>query len=341
MTEFEPNKKDFSLTSWYLSTPRIFDLIDPNLIPSAPIGLPEWLQRGAYLSNINKSFEEWLKTQNIPTLGQLNSARSIKEGIYFTHYDAYYYRLTKTKSKYCRLMHCNLGSIDLNLELQGELQEEHLVSQTSQVVLSGFKPHFLFGLITSIDSKYLNAVPIVVSTMTPEFSKASYIGKNWPNRLEVHIDSIDSFQEVKNVPTPNKNDLKLLERIPELEIKKAIAEIINEQDLDKDWAGERSDFFTTRIKYSGHRISTAMALKGPAQFKPMTFSVLGKAGDQVDRLFTEPAELMILQHCHIIKKEVRGMMRAYATRVGNLKLFCLIDGYDTLRLLRAYKKCGL
>jgi hypothetical protein len=27
--------------------------------------------------------------------------------------------------------------------------------------------------------------------------------------------------------------------------------------------------------------------------------------------------------------------------MGQLKLFCVIDGYDTLRILNAYDKCGL
>jgi len=34
------------------------------------------------------------------------------------------------------------------------------------------------------------------------------------------------------------------------------------------------------------------------------------------------------------------MMRAYAQQMGNPRLFCLINGYDTLRVLQAYGKCG-
>ncbi len=34
-------------------------------------------------------------------------------------------------------------------------------------------------------------------------------------------------------------------------------------------------------------------------------------------------------------------MRADAQRMGDLRLFCMIDCYDPLRLLRAYGKCGL
>jgi hypothetical protein len=73
----------------------------------------------------------------------------------------------------------------------------------------------------------------------------------------------------------------------------------------------------------------------------MTMAHLGKNGDQIDRLFSEPAELLILQHCHEVTPPVRGAMRAYAQQMGRLRLFGIIDGYDTVRLFRAYKKSEL
>ncbi|WP_131116381.1 hypothetical protein [Lichenihabitans psoromatis] len=73
----------------------------------------------------------------------------------------------------------------------------------------------------------------------------------------------------------------------------------------------------------------------------MTLADLGKNGDQIDRLFSEPADLMVLQHCNEITSPVRAMMRAYATRMGQLKTYCIINGFDTLRILNAYEKCGL
>ncbi|MCS1412289.1 MAG: hypothetical protein M2R45_05495 [Verrucomicrobia subdivision 3 bacterium] len=72
----------------------------------------------------------------------------------------------------------------------------------------------------------------------------------------------------------------------------------------------------------------------------MKMTDLGKNGDQINRLFNEPADLLVLQHCHEITAPVRGTMRAFAQRMGDLRIFCLINGYDTVRLLRAYGKCG-
>jgi hypothetical protein len=140
---------------------------------------------------------------------------------------------------------------------------------------------------------------------------------------------------------PEKSDLDALRNIPEREIKKAFAEIIGEPNVPKDWGGERSDLFSDRVRLDDKRIATALMFKGPAQFAPLTPAGLGKNGDQIDRLFSEPADLLILQHCHEITPAVRGQMRAYAQQIGKLKLFCIIDGYDTLRLLHAYKKCGM
>ena len=66
-----------------------------------------------------------------------------------------------------------------------------------------------------------------------------------------------------------------------------------------------------------------------------------KNGDQIGRLFDEPADLLVLQHCHEVTSAVRKQMRAYAQQMGNPRRFCIIDGYDTVRMLRAYNKCGL
>lgn len=174
------------------------------------------------------------------------------------------------------------------------------------------------------------------------FDPATSKGRRWVNRLQVFIDEIDTFNRIRNVNYRLvKSDLEQLRAIPEQQIKQAFAEIIGEPTITKDWGGERSDLFSDRLLLDGKRIATALMFKGPARFAPLTSASLGKNGDQIDRLFSEPADLLVLQHCHEITPAVRGQMRAYAQQIGRLKLFCLIDGYDTIRLLRGYKKCGL
>jgi len=70
----------------------------------------------------------------------------------------------------------------------------------------------------------------------------------------------------------------------------------------------------------------------------MTVKDLGANGNQIVRLFDEPADILILQHCHYIKAEIYKTMDAFASRFNNIRRYCIIDGIDTQRLLSAYGK---
>jgi hypothetical protein len=157
--------------------------------------------------------------------------------------------------------------------------------------------------------------------------------------MQVFIENISSFSTIRNEGLPAIKDLTILRDIPESAVKQAIAEIIDET-TEPDWGGEQSDLYTSHLTVNGKRVTAAFIFKGPAKFHPMTMADLGKNGDQICRLFQEPADLFILQHCHKVTSAVRAHMRAFVTQIGAPKAFCIIDGSDTLRLLRAYKKCG-
>jgi len=68
----------------------------------------------------------------------------------------------------------------------------------------------------------------------------------------------------------------------------------------------------------------------------MTVAALGKPGDQIDRLFSEPADLLILQHCHEIRAAVVNMMETYAFDLRRPRRFMILDGADTARILKGY-----
>jgi len=158
---------------------------------------------------------------------------------------------------------------------------------------------------------------------------------------EIFPEQIDQLRRISEQPRPSAEELVKLKGVPESSVKAAFAEIIGEPEVPKDWGGENSDLFTTTISIEGRRTATAILFKGPSQFRPMTPSSLGKNGDQIVRLFDEPAELLIVQHCHIVKQSVRKQLRAFATQPEHPRRYCVIDGYDTLRILRAYGKCSL
>lgn len=342
----------FDLTCWYLNSRRVLEVAGQNAVYdrlAAVAGLDGQLKRNAELQILKNAVTDWLRTTNPPPLGKLIVEENLEAGCFFTHYSNFFFKglpqvhdaIEKGKKPpmaqgYSKIKNwCSDGRIEF------DFHHEHLTSNSAWVELSGQKRLFVLGLITDINGNTIEAIPYVIANPTPNLFDSVERGHYWLQHLEVHIDGIDTFCRVgDNSKYPTKKALEQLRTVPEEDVKHAFAQIIGEPMVPKDWGGERSDLYTSRVEINGKRISTAFALKGPAQFRPMTLAQLGKNGDQIDRLFTEPADLFVLQHCHEITPPVRGAMRAYAQQIGRPRLYCIIDGYDTIRILEAYSKCG-
>ncbi|OCJ05387.1 hypothetical protein A6U86_29455 [Rhizobium sp. AC27/96] len=345
----------FDLTSWYINQRRVLELVGHDAVAGgftlAKIQPTENLKVIAINSAFQDALTRWLDEREPKTLGQLVILDDIAPGRIFTCYTNWFFKGLSEVSKAIErgatlvppaIAYAKLDDFRQGWKIECRFQHEHFTARSSWNELRGQKRLIVVGLITDVKDTTIEAVPYVIANPAPSWDKPqSAIGKFWINRLECFVDQIETFQAVRgNEARMTKNDLKRLEGVSEHEVKRAFAEIIGEPTVPKDWGGERSDLFTTRLVIDGQRISAAFAFKGPAQFKPMTMKELGKNGDQIDRLFSEPADILLLQHCHEITGPVRGAMRAYAQQMGNPRIFCLIDGYDTIRILQAYGKCG-
>lgn len=349
---------DYHLTCWYLNIRRIVELVGPgNVTPelrqiSTMANISDGLRASLTVSALSNLITDWLHAANPATLGQLLIEDNHRSGILFTHYDRYF---CEGLPKIRELLHkghspvplaeayAKLDNFQPGLSVKFRFHHEHLTSNSSWSELSGQRRLLVLGAVTEITDTTIEAIPgMMADPLVDLLEPHSLIGAQWRNRLEIHAEQIDNFALIRDVPPPaSKKELDVLRNIPEQEVKQAIAEIINEQNIPKDWGGEKSDLFSSWVSIDGIRTSTAFAFKGPAKFHPMTMADLGKNGDQINRLYSEPAELLVLQHCHEITAPVRDTMRAFAQRMDDLRLFCLINGYDTLRLLKAYGKCGL
>lgn len=151
--------------------------------------------------------------------------------------------------------------------------------------------------------------------------------------FEDFIEDFDEFQKAAELPIPESCDP--MKDISERAFKICLSEILKEKP-SKDWGGETSDFYTSHIHLKGKRTTSAFLLKGPARFAPMTLNHLGKNNDQIVRLAKEPAQVLFIQHCHDVTTPVRETLRAFAVQPGNPRRYCIIDGKDSLRLLKAY-----
>jgi hypothetical protein len=126
-------------------------------------------------------------------------------------------------------------------------------------------------------------------------------------------------------------------------VKRHLCEVIGENYTQKDWGGERSDVFTTQVRRGGQRVPSAFLLKGPAGGPVMRPSDLGSRADQDLRLFTEPAELFVVQLNGRIDSSLVQRVRItadYHARTGGRTLLCFIDGTDTARILKAYGRAS-
>lgn len=336
----------YDLTCWYLNARRITELT--RSIPSAGLGgSDEQLQRLARFRDLKDSVVDWMSNADPQPLGVMLARGEPEVGRVFTCHSNFYFsglgkvhdalrkgRTPKNATAYTKLDEWRQGG-----RLAFEFHHEHLTSNSSWTELAGQKRVFILGLITDVRDTEISAVPYVIANIV---DPASDFATTWTNHLEVHVTQIDAFAKIRDMGPMRltKASLNPLKLVSETEVKTAIAELINEPMVPKDWGGESSDLFSSRLEVDGKRVSTAFLLKGPAKFHPMTPSDLGKNGDQIGRLFDEPADLLVLQHCHEITTAVRKQMRAYAQQMKNPRRFCIIDGYDTVRLLSAYGLCG-
>lgn len=152
---------------------------------------------------------------------------------------------------------------------------------------------------------------------------------------EVFVEDIAEFARAAEVDI--SDDWLVMGRISEAAVKACFADLLGE-DAPKDWGGEQSDLYSSRIHLNGDRRTAAFLLKGPGNsFRPMKLNHLGKNNDQIVRLSKEPADLLVVQHAHDIEPAVRDTLRAFAMQPGPIRRrYCLIDGKDSFRILKAY-----
>jgi len=184
------------------------------------------------------------------------------------------------------------------------------------------------------NKKKLDRLPTKTS---PRNGNAAKITVSFPrvgqNAKFISIDDIDSFRAARNeAPKPMKP-------IPEKRLKGAFAKIIGEAGKFKDWGGEKSDLYSTRVRIGARRVRAAIAFKGKATRGKLVPGKMGKNGDQINRLFDEPAEVYLVVYVGQIDSSIISQMQAFA--IGNAmngrKVFYgIVDASDVSRLASAY-----
>lgn len=201
-----------------------------------------------------------------------------------------------------------------------------------------FAPRYRMILVMAKDKKKLERLSTKISPkinigklkISVDFPKSAQ------NARLITIDDIDSFSKVKGQSSARMGS------VPEKKIKQAFKKIIGESGNFKDWGGEKSDLYTTKIYLGGRRIAGAIAFKGKGTKGKLVPAKMGKNGDQINRLFEEPAQVFLIVYSGQVDPSIISQMKAFAIGKaisGQKVCYGVIDGDDLRRLISAYPDC--
>lgn len=163
-----------------------------------------------------------------------------------------------------------------------------------------------------------------------------------PIQKRFYVEDIDSFSKVRDInPGAVEHNIKkgYLD-ISEEEVQLLLEKILNESLHKKDWGGEQNDLYSSNMLVNGRRMSAAFLLKGNGLRKNlMQIANCGANGDQIIRLATSPADVLVVQFVGNISEAVITDIESkidQARAQGKERWYCVINGQDTARLLKAY-----
>jgi len=333
-------------SSFYIHVQRIFDALGPQVAErfgSVPV---DHRELGRYYSLLSEEFIRALVRSKPPTLGEAVIRGELEPGLVVTHYGAFFCRgvgqYLDGKRRDLPDMYAKLDDLRPSLRAFATLDPKHFTATSAGGTFRGQQRLFTSSVISNVGAERIDLKLIAAGLLVPDlFGDGSSVKiPAWHSMGEIWPYQIDAFAAAEEEPYPAAKDLEQLLAVPEKDIKRTFAELIGEPYVHPDWPGETSDLFTSRITVSGRPLIASFLLKGPARFHPMKYPDLGKMGDQIVRLFNDPSDLLVIQHCHEITPAIRATMRAFANQIGRARMYSVIDGPETLRILRANGKLG-
>ena len=287
--------------------------------------------------NDSQSNRPELITAAVQTIGRSAAKRTVFEAIYK--------HKKRTRSVIEIAAMTKLGTTRV-LQVGGELAGDHIVNQTKKDNRVAYtqKPFYqrnkrkILNLLdkpsraSKIQTKRNISVAVRVAT-----SRGANISQPQALIHHITIDDIESFARVRKIRSSAK---RLPSAMSERQFNDGVKAIIGEPGTFKDRGGETSDLFSTRIKFKGKRKRVAFGFKGPGLTVALVPSRLGKNGDQMERLFSEPADIFLVQHWREIMPSVLRMMKVFAVdkaaSTAKPVYYGVIDGQDSNRLRLAY-----
>lgn len=210
-------------------------------------------------------------------------------------------------------------------KISGELayEKDDFLAQNKSLILR------LAGNKKKLDSFATKSNPKVTAEIVVK------LPRNAADIVQLTVDDIDSFSKVRQHYANNK-----IMAIDEKAFKGGIQRILGEEGIFQDWGGESDDLFSTRVIIKGARKAAALGLKGRGTKGILYPRMMGKRGDQIQRLFRAPATIFLVQYWGQIDESILEQMKGFAVAKsaleGNRVYYGVVDGKDTARIISAY-----
>ena len=267
-------------------------------------------------------------------------AKAIGRGARRKVFDAIYHHKAKVKSvgeiaEKTHLSRMRVLQEGRHLSRKGIVRQTRKNGETAYEKIDSFHAHKGQILRLASDPKKLADLPTKRKPWSSIPSSVT-IPSAGARVSRITIDDIRSFARVKKI----KRGGSLPSSVTEKHFKSGVQRIIGEPGDFKDWGGEQSDLYTTRLRLNRRRLAAALAFKGPGEKGKLVPGRMGKNGDQALRLFQEDADIFLVQHWREIDPRVLQLMRnlavAKSVTAGQQVWYGVIDGVDSERLRLAY-----
>lgn len=279
------------------------------------------------LSNAEEQIELAAKT-----LGRSPARRQVFEAIYHHKARVKTVAAIAEKTRLTRMRVLQEGRL---LASRGVVRQVKKAGDTAYEKIDFFHANKRKVLRYAANPRRLAELPTKRKTVVV-LPKSVRISSSGAKARRITIDDIDSFSKVKKVRASES----LPNTMTESQFKSGVQSIIGEPGKFKDWGGERSDLYMTRIRLGGKRLAAAFAFKGPGERGKLVPGRMGKNGDQAQRLIQEEAEVFLVQHWREIDPSVIELLRSLAVAksvtTGKAIRYGVIDGVDSQRLCLAY-----
>lgn len=233
------------LSPYYLNTRRLSELTQASIPVVAQTSLIlNSGERAIAMRQASAVANAMLQTGNLPNLARVFAIEGADEHMHVaTLWDVFTFggateALRREEDGKPPKPATMRGTVELGgvqYALTGTLSNDHMYSQSTPTMLSGKRRMFMAGRF-EVRDKMLEVEPYIIGDLVREMSGLKL---NWTMGVRVHPEGIDSFSKMAGAPASTKGELERLLATPEDDVKHAVAAIIGEPYVPKDW-GERN-----------------------------------------------------------------------------------------------------